>query len=329
MTSPVGKGVPAWIAPIAAIAGPSASSRAASGPPAIVGFGPRTASSQAPRVKVNGLEDAIARGRSVPSTQAQVGRAPLASSSWGSARGYIQSKITATDAGWEIEVETHHAERGDDVSLFVSVRVTDPPVEHWVPLAMPFAGVMDGASGSDKHGLFVTTKKFFVALADVNAFFAKHGADKLVFRPGDPLSIDAYWQGAGHQSGGRRDASQGWLATPPLVAVGSPLDVRSAAVPIARPAAPVLTGRASDKPVDLAIALPDALVQKYPAVFPKGAKLVSRREAEMKLEPKTFDELKDFTLRLDALSRLPAGEQERALAAIFGEDGWSLARTER
>lgn len=287
----------------------------------------------APIAKMTGVQYALDNSLKIPSYTPSPGQAASAGS-WGTQRGYIQSSIRAFDDGWMVKVDTHHTAPGDKVNLFVSLRVVDPPEEHFFILSTPFHGPMPG-DGKDAAGMCVSSKEFFVSAKDINAFLAKRfgkkadGSPKLQFKPGsDPLFIDAVWQDIGHQAGGRRDQTQGYLLTPPLAGKTSALDIKNGKVPVAV-AATESIGRAADKAVEYTFAIPQAVIDKYPLVFSKNAKLVVRREHELKIDPNTFDDLKTFTLKLMDIAKMSKAEQDKALVDVFGSKGWQLAITDR
>lgn len=307
--------------------------------PLQVGLGPTApASAPAPKMKVDGVASAKANNRSLPGYRPQTGQLALVSSSpfGSSSRGFIESSIVPRTDGWEIAVNVHHTDPGDDISLFVSARVTDldKGAESWVILGMPIAEKLPGTGGVDGFGLKTDRRSFTLSLDELNKWLLKKagvradGQPKLVFRPGDPLSIDAKWQQIGHESGGRRDQRDGYLVTPALTQAANVVGIRSANVAIAKPAA-TLAGDPASKPIDLVLKMPEELVAKYPLVFVPGATMVSRREEEAKFEPKTFQELKDFTLKLLSVSKLGSSAQAAELEKAFGEKGWKLKATDR
>jgi hypothetical protein len=285
------------------------------------------------KLAINGVADAFAKSLYIPSFTPGPGQAPAAAN-WGKAqgRGWIEARCAPAQGGWVFEVDTHYQNAGEIINLFLSARVTDPPKEHWVILGVPHEGAMTPDS-LDADGYQVTTTKVFVSLKDINSFLLQKAgvkADgktpKLVFRPGDPLSFDAVWGKGTHQCGGRRDQTKGGVVTMPVLGRQTAVSVQID--PVISPVKTV-TSAFAPKPVDLVIKLPDAMVEQYPNVLAPGATLVSRREEEMKIEPKTFDELKDFTLRLIDLARATPQEQQKTLKEIFGEDGWHLHLTDR
>ncbi len=288
----------------------------------------------APKMTVDGVASAVAGGRSLPGYRPAAGTVAGvgSNSSFGNGRGYIEATCAPKVGGWEIETTVHHNTSADDISLFVSARITDAgnSKESWIVLGMPVAELMNGADGKDADGMLLTKKSFFLSLDDLNAWLEKKGGKKadgtakLVFKPGDPISIDAKWQVAGHECGGRRDQRYGYLDTPPLPQTTSVVGVQQPSVTIDK-----VKSRAAAKPVDLTLKLPQEIIDKYPKVFAKDALFVSRREEELKLAPKSFDELKDFTTRLIGLSQMPDAQQKTELQRIFGEAGWKVHLTDR
>lgn len=291
-----------------------------------------------PRAIIDGSATALGKQLKLPSyvpTPGQLAGTQVWGAQGGSSgnRGYIEATVTPAPGGWVFNVQTHHNSPNDEVSLYLSARITDPPHEHWVVLSTLFTGPMEG-TGKDGIGMCTTDREFYVSLEDINAFLAKKAGTKadgktpkLQLQVGDPLTIDAVWK-VGHESGGRRDQTKGYVITPETLGRASPLDVRAGKVPVAKPIA-ASVGKAADKPVDLTLKVPDEIVAKYPKVFAPGAKLVSRREHELKFEPKTFDELRDFTTRLIGIAKLKGSAQEAALEQVFGEKGWHLELTDR
>ncbi len=298
---------------------------------------PSTQTSSAPKMLVDGVAWAVAQQKALPGYRPGPGSiaAPGSNQAFGNGRGYIETEITAMEGGWEISVDVHHNNANDDVNLFTSVRITDPvnDIENWVVIGMPYAGLMEGKDGTDSSGMLITRKKFFLSHDELNAWLAKKagnkadGTPKLVFQPGDPISIDAKWS-VGHESGGRRDQRYGYMLTPPLPQTTKLVGILSPNVPIAKPGGTVKSS-AAEKPVDLTIKLPQEIIDKYPKVFTQDAVFVSRREEELKLAPKSFDELKDFTTRLIDLSRMPEAQQAAELEKIFAEKGWKVHLTDR
>lgn len=299
-----------------------------------VGMGPTTVQLGPPPMTFDGVASAVAQKRTLPGYRPAAGTtaAPGSSSTFGNGRGYIETTATPVSGGWQIDVDVHHNKPGDDVSLFVSSRITDVGngKEAWVVMGMPVAGPMAGTDGKDKDGMLITKKSFFVSLADMNAWLAKKagnkpdGTPKLQFQPGDPLSVDAKWQD-GHEAGGRRDQRYGYINTPPLPQTTSPIGTRDPNVVISKP----ITMNAASKPIDLTVKLPDTIIKKYPLVFTPTSTLSSHREEELKFSPKTFDELKALTDKLVTLAKMPAAQQAVEMEKMLGEKGWKLELSDR
>ncbi len=319
---------------------PSTTLQGARAAPLQVGLGPTAAAtSSAPKMTVDGVASAKAKGRSLVNYRPTTGQLAVASTTFGSSgRGFIEASIVPRTDGWEVGVDVHHTSPGDDISVFVSGRITDldKGAESWVILGMPIAEKLPGTDGVDNLGLKVDKRSFVLSLDDLNKWLLQKGgvrADgqpKLVFEPGAPLSIDAKWQSIGHESGGRRDQRNGYLVTPPLLKSSNVVGIRSANVPIAKPAV-TIAGDPASKPIDLVLMMPDDLVKKYPLVFVPKATMVSRREEEAKFAPMTFQELKDFALKLLSTSKLGSTAQAVALEdqKALGEKGWKIKTTDR
>lgn len=298
---------------------------------------PPVASTPAPpTMTVDGVASAVKAKKNLPTYKPQPGQLaqPGSSNNFGNGRGYIETTIAPRGRGWDIGVDVHSGKATDEVNVFVSVRITDPTnnTESWVVVGMPISDKMDGKDGTDKDGMLITKKSFYLSIDDLNAWLSKKGgkkadgSPKLKFTPGDPISLDATWQTAGHQAGGRRDQRYGYMVTPPITT--GVIGIQDPNAPIVTPQKSMVTG--ASKPVDLTIKIPQEMLTKYAKVLAPNATFQSHREEELKFSPKTFQELKDFTLNLMRLSKLPAAQQSVELQKLFGgQQGWSVAVSDR
>ena len=93
------------------------------------------------------------------------------------------------------------------------------------------------------------------------------------------------------------------------------IDIRSGRTPVAVPTADTF-GQAVDKHVDMTIKIPESLIDKYSKVLAKGARAVYRREHELKIEPKSYNDFKDLTLAFLRLAQLPEKQQAAELEKV-------------
>jgi hypothetical protein len=243
-------------------------------------------------------------------------------------QGHLQTSAIAVQGGWEITTDIHHS-KGEKACLLVALRAYDPVSDTctWFPVSVPFDGDLEGEGGVDELGLSVTRKSFFLSLTELNAWLAQEGgrkADgsaKLQFKPGDALSVDCVL-GNRHEAGGRY---QGLLVTPPLPTLTTAVQLMSATTPIVRP------GQVAKAQVDGEVAsgfkvkLPQAVINKYPKLFPADATLTTRRTQELTFEPRTLDEQSALIDTLRALAKAPLSTQSAELEKVFGDKGWSVA----
>jgi hypothetical protein len=244
---------------------------------------------------------------------------------------HIETQAVAMDGGWKFTVDTHH-EANAHATLIVSLRLLDVKTreEVWLPVAAPFSGALPGADGTASNGLKISRNEFFLSIDDLNAWLSKEGgkkadgSPKLVFRPGDVVSVDARWNDVSGSSGGMSDARCGLIATPPLPTNATSIALMGSTAPIVKPGATVRASDIAAKPSRISFSLPKELIAQYPRLFAADATITSRAEEKIAVQAKSPAEWKKLTSTLLALTRRPASEQDAALAEILGEKGWRI-----